>query len=62
MVAAATTGGDTDTIASIGGALCGALRGIEAIPADWLEKVEAVNHLGLENIADEHWKLALELA
>lgn len=61
MVAAATTGGDTDTIASIGGALCGALRGIDAIPSDWLDQVERVNQLGLESVAGEHWELALEL-
>lgn len=60
MVAAATTGGDTDTNASICGALCGALKGIEAIPADWLQLVEDVNHLGIEDTARQLWRLAGE--
>ena len=33
-------GGDTDTIAAMSGALVGAARGVEAIPGDWLAKLE----------------------
>jgi poly(ADP-ribose) glycohydrolase ARH3 len=33
-------GGDTDTIASIVGALSGAFNGLEAIPAQWVEQLE----------------------
>ncbi|GAB4257826.1 MAG: ADP-ribosylglycohydrolase family protein [Thermoleophilia bacterium] len=51
MVAAATMGGDTDTQSSICGALCGALRGIDAVPWEWVEQVEHVNHLALEQAA-----------
>ncbi|MBN2556828.1 MAG: ADP-ribosylglycohydrolase family protein [Anaerolineales bacterium] len=53
MIAAATTGGDTDTIASITGALAGALRGIDAIPAEWVEQVEAVNGISLTAVAED---------
>jgi ADP-ribosylglycohydrolase len=51
MVAAATAGGDSDTIASMSGGLCGALRGIGAIREDWLADVERVNSLDLSETA-----------
>jgi len=47
----ANAGGDTDTIASISGAIAGAYSGIEAFPPYFLQKVEEVNNLGLEKIA-----------
>jgi len=53
IIAAASTGGDTDTIASIAGALAGALRGIDAVPVEWVALVEAVNDISLSNLADE---------
>jgi ADP-ribosylglycohydrolase len=40
-------GGDTDTIAALAGAICGAWQGIEAIDPRMLAKVEQVNHLDL---------------
>jgi ADP-ribosylglycohydrolase len=61
ILAAINTGGDTDTIASVVGALAGALRGIDAIPTEWLEKVESVNNLGLEKLASELCELASQL-
>lgn len=36
-------GRDNDSSASIGGALAGALNGIDAIPHEWVEQVEQVN-------------------
>ena len=51
MVAGASSGGDSDTVASMSGALTGALRGLAAIRADWLEQVERVNGLGLGEVA-----------
>ncbi len=33
-------GGDTDTIAAMSGALCGALVGESALPAEWLYRLE----------------------
>lgn len=53
IIAAASTGGDTDTIACIAGALAGALRGIDAVPADWVEQVEAANEVSLSDIAKD---------
>jgi ADP-ribosyl-[dinitrogen reductase] hydrolase len=40
LVAAASSGGDTDTIASIAGALAGASRGSAWIPERWLSRLE----------------------
>ena len=40
LIAAASAGGDTDTIASIAGALAGAARGSEWIPERWLSRLE----------------------
>lgn len=51
MVAGASAGGDSDTIASMAGGLAGALRGIGAIPAAWLQQVEEVNSLELGLLA-----------
>jgi len=61
MVAGANVGGDTDTIASMAGALCGALRGIDAIPADWYRTVEEVNHLQLKAVAEQLAAIAMRL-
>ena len=36
----ANFGRDTDTIATMAGAICGALRGASGIPKEWLEKVD----------------------
>jgi ADP-ribosylglycohydrolase len=48
---AANIGGDTDTIGAIAGAICGALRGIEAVDRVMLAEVEQVNGLDLETVA-----------
>jgi ADP-ribosylglycohydrolase len=44
---AANIGGDTDTIAALAGAICGAWRGIEAIDRKMLAQVTKVNHIHL---------------
>lgn len=38
-------GGDTDTIASMAGAISGARLGLSAIPESWLRRVEGVDHV-----------------
>jgi ADP-ribosylglycohydrolase len=43
----ANLGGDTDTIAALAGAICGAWQGTEAIDREMLLQVESVNHLDL---------------
>lgn len=40
ILEAANTPGDSDSIATLVGALVGARRGIEAIPKDWVGEVE----------------------
>ncbi|MGE5592993.1 MAG: ADP-ribosylglycohydrolase family protein [Betaproteobacteria bacterium] len=51
--AAASMGGDTDTLAAIVGALSGALGGIGALPAQWVAAVERVNDLDCEALASQ---------
>jgi len=40
IIEAVNAGGDTDSIACITGALCGALRGSNSIPAKWIEELD----------------------
>jgi ADP-ribosylglycohydrolase len=56
---AANIGGDTDTIASMYGAIAGALRGVAAFPADCLPFLESSNHLGFFKLAEEIVKFRL---
>jgi len=51
VVAGANIGNDTDTIASITGALAGALQGFDGIPKRLFYEVERVNRLGLRDVA-----------
>jgi ADP-ribosylglycohydrolase/sugar/nucleoside kinase (ribokinase family) len=44
--------GDTDTVAAMAGAICGAFAGAQALPADWTECVARTNSLDVENWAD----------
>lgn len=55
IFAAANMGGDTDTVGSMVGALCGAFSGIGSISPILVEQVEETNNLGLEK-----WALALQ--
>ena len=48
---AANLGGDTDTIGAISGAVCGALRGVEAVDSKLLAQIERVNGLDLASVA-----------
>ena len=48
----ANIGGDTDTIAAIAGAICGAIHGISPFDTEMLAQVEKVNQLNLEAEAD----------
>jgi ADP-ribosylglycohydrolase len=49
----ANAGGDTDSMASIAGAVAGAFAGIDAFPSEYLETIERINGLGLERIAGD---------
>jgi ADP-ribosylglycohydrolase len=52
VVGGTNIGNDTDTIAAMAGSLAGALRGIDAVPADLFETVKSVNSEDIEALAD----------
>jgi ADP-ribosylglycohydrolase len=45
IIRAANTNGDSDSIACIAGAISGAFLGIEAIPKDWVKRIEKTEYL-----------------
>jgi ADP-ribosylglycohydrolase len=52
--AAASLGGDSDTIAAIAGAVCGAVAGVEAFPGSVRAQLAVANpSLDLAKLADE---------
>ena len=52
VVYAANFGRDADTLASIAGSIAGAYGGARAIPAEWIEQVEASNLVGQRALAE----------
>ncbi len=58
VIYAISLGGDTDTIASMAGAIAGAYLGIEAIPQGWRAKLE--NRKYIEALAEKLWRLATD--
>jgi len=56
VIYAVSLGGDTDTIAAMAGAISGAYLGIEAIPSEWLVKLE--NREYIEDLAEKLWHIA----
>lgn len=52
MVWAANMGGDTDTLASMAGSLCGGLKGLTAVDSSLLSQVESVNKLDIHRMAE----------
>jgi len=55
VIYAVSLGGDTDTIASMAGAIAGAWHGIDCIPAEWRDACEET-HTAKE-LADELYKI-----
>lgn len=53
MLAAVNLGGDTDTLASLAGAICGGLRGIEGLDQRLLIEIEEVNRLHIRELAGQ---------
>jgi len=54
---AVSLGGDTDTIASMAGAISGAYLGVEALPLDWQKRLENRDYIA--QLADGLWQLAV---
>jgi ADP-ribosylglycohydrolase len=52
VVYGANFGRDADTLASIAGAIAGAYGGARAIPADWIEQIEAGNPVKQRTLAE----------
>jgi len=48
VIAAANLGGDCDTIGAITGAICGAIRGIDAFPGDWVQLLSTTNQIDFD--------------
>ena len=57
---AANVGGDTDTLGAIAGGIAGAHAGLSGFPKKYLEKVEAINDLNIENYAEKLVRLRLK--
>ena len=51
VISAVNIGNDTDTVATMVGALTGAFHGVEAFPADYLTTVDRMNHFNLAELA-----------
>jgi ADP-ribosylglycohydrolase len=52
ILGCANFGRDADTIATIGGAIAGALRGASVLPADWIEAVRSANPVDQDELTD----------
>ena len=51
ILGCANFGRDADTIATMAGAIAGALRGARALPADWVDAVRAANPVDQDALA-----------
>lgn len=51
ILGAVNYGRDSDSIATMAGALCGGLGGLDAIPADWRTEVESASRIDLGRVA-----------
>lgn len=56
VIYAISLGGDTDTIASMAGAIAGAYLGVDALPGEWLSRLE--NRDFLFSLAESLWQAA----
>ena len=54
-------GRDSDSIASMGGALAGALGGIGGVPRDWVDEVSAASRIDIEEAGREMAAVAVEI-
>lgn len=61
MLGGVNYGRDADSIASMGGALAGALAGVEAIPREWIEQVSGASRIDVEEAGREIAAVATEI-
>jgi len=54
-------GRDSDSIASMGGALAGALGGIGAVPREWVDEISAASRIDIEDAGREMAAVAVEI-
>jgi hypothetical protein len=55
-------GRDADSIATMAGAICGGLHGIEAVPTDWVTDVMAASRLDLDSVVDAMTEVVRDIA
>lgn len=53
LIYGANFGRNTDTIASVAGAVAGALQGVDGMPQDWVDKVRKVAAVDQEQLAEQ---------
>jgi len=53
ITGAVNIGDDSDTVATIAGAIAGAYAGIDRVNPEWVHTIETVNHLSLDEIANQ---------
>jgi poly(ADP-ribose) glycohydrolase ARH3 len=58
VVYAVSLGADTDTIGAMTGAISGSYLGVEAIPREWISKLE--NRIYLESLAETLWRTKID--
>jgi hypothetical protein len=54
-------GRDSDSIASMGGALAGALGGIGVVPREWVDEISAASRIDIEEAGREMAAIAVEI-
>ncbi|WP_341392914.1 ADP-ribosylglycohydrolase family protein [Arthrobacter sp. G119Y2] len=55
-------GRDADSIATMAGAICGGLHGIEAVPTDWVTDVTAASRLDLDSVVAAMTEVVSDIA
>ena len=54
-------GGDCDTLAAIAGGICGAYKGVEALPVEMLQTIDEVNKLNLAQTAQAYHEVVVRV-
>ncbi len=57
VAACSSAGDDTDTVAIMAGAIAGAYKGIQAVPADMVKTLAQVNAIDFEGLTDRIYKI-----